>query len=65
MLHDHKLSVLVALALLAGLAGLVVLRGGPARAAQSIAIGEERIVAWETLPEMNGEMCQWVPRLRI
>jgi DNA-binding beta-propeller fold protein YncE len=24
-------------------------------------IGEERLVAWETLPEMDGAACEWVP----
>jgi DNA-binding beta-propeller fold protein YncE len=52
------LSVLV---LLLGIASLVLLRGGKDQAARTIPIGQERIVSWEQLPEMNGEMCQWMP----
>jgi DNA-binding beta-propeller fold protein YncE len=61
MLHDRRLPLLVVLALLLGIAGFVLLRGGSSQAARTISIGQERIVSWEPLPEMNGEMCQWMP----
>lgn len=61
LLHDRKLSLLVALALLLGIAGFLLLKGTPGESARTIPIGEDRIVSWEQLPEMNGEMCQWMP----
>ena len=65
LLHDRKLTLLAALVLLLGIASLVLLREGRDQAARTIPIGKERIVSWEQLPdqlpEMNGEMCQWMP----
>jgi len=65
LIHDRRLSLLVVLALLLGIAGFVLLRGGSSQAARTIPIGEDRIVSWEQLPDqlpgMSGEMCQWIP----
>ena len=59
--HNRKVSLLAALALLAIVAGFVMLGGSPQSSARSVAIGQERIVSWEQLPEMSGQMCQWMP----
>ena len=43
-----------------GIAGLLMISSNQ-KARQTAAFGADRLVSWETMPEMNGEMCEWVP----
>ena len=57
-LHRNILALLafVSLAVL----GSVILSGNEALI-RNIAIGNDRLVAWESLPELNGPMCEYLP----
>ena len=55
----RRAGLLVIVFALAVAAGLVI--SGSQKAQQTVAFGADRLVAWETLPEMSGEMCEWVP----
>ncbi len=55
------ISLLLILGLLAGIASLVLSGGSLQDSLRSTVIGQERIVAREALPEMNGAMCEMMP----
>src|SRR5687767_13442279 len=56
---NRSVALSLALASLAAM-GSAVLSGRVPRLG-SIAIGDDRLVAWEALPEMNGPMCEYLP----
>ena len=56
---SRRTGLLVPLFLLAAAAGLVMFGGRKAH--QTAAFGADRLVSWESLPAMEGEMCEWVP----
>ena len=55
----RRARLLAGFLLLATAAGLVIF--GSQKARETAAFGADRLVSWETLPEMDGEMCEWVP----
>lgn len=52
---------LFAVALLAILGGFVLSRGGQNATSRTVAFDRDRLVSWERMPEMDGEMCEWMP----
>jgi DNA-binding beta-propeller fold protein YncE len=56
-----KLSWLSMLGTLVGATGLVFSSGNMTGETKTFNFGADRIVAWETLPEMSGAMCELVP----
>ena len=61
MNSPRKVGLLVILVFLATAAGLVLSSTSQERRMGSQSFGYDRLVSWEPLPEMDGEMCQWVP----
>ena len=57
----RKVLLLAVLALVALTAGLVLSTGSPETPATTRNFGDDRLVSWEPLPAMEGEMCQWMP----
>ena len=57
----RKAGLLVIFVFLAMITGLVLSTGNQEAAVGPRIIGSERLVSWEPLPAMDGEMCQWVP----
>ena len=55
----RRTGLLAGFLLLAVAAGLVI--SGSRKAQETASFGRERLVSWEALPEMDGEMCEWVP----
>jgi DNA-binding beta-propeller fold protein YncE len=57
-MRSRRVSLLL-FGLLVATAGIVISGGQPAQ--RAIAIGPDRIVSWERLPELGGPMCEFVP----
>ena len=58
---QRKVGLLAVLAFLAATTGLVLSSGNHEGTARTRTFGQERLVSWEALPEMDGEMCEWMP----
>jgi DNA-binding beta-propeller fold protein YncE len=58
---NRKVALVVTLASLVMAAGFVVSSGDQEQTTRTRALGSDRLVAWEQLPELNGPICEFVP----
>ncbi len=58
---QRKAGLLIIVGFLATAAGFVLSGGSQEGKLGTRTFGQERLISWEPLPEMDGEMCQWVP----
>ena len=61
MKSRRKAGLLIMLAFLVTAAGFILSGGSQKEKLGTRTFGYDRLVSWEALPEMDGEMCQWVP----
>ncbi len=58
---SRQATVLVIVAFLAVTAGFVFSGGSQQGVLGTQTFGQERLISWEPLPQMDGAMCQWMP----